>query len=114
MKLSRISELLTCEVLSCFDKLDGDIRSCMSSDMMSDVLAFANPGSLLLTGLTNSQSVRTAAIADAGAIVYLRGKKPDKQTIELAEQLSIPLMCTDLGMFEACGILHKEGLTGIC
>ncbi|MFH1676683.1 MAG: transcriptional regulator [bacterium] len=114
MKLSRISELLNCKVLSGADKLDREISSCMSSDMMSDVLAFANPGSLLMTGLVNSQSVRTAEIADASAIVYLRGKRPEKQTIDLSEALSIPLLCTDLGMFEACGILHKEGLLGIC
>jgi len=114
MKLSRISELLNCEVLAGFDRLEKEIESCMSSDMMSDVLAFANPGSLMLTGLTNSQSVRTAGIADAAAIVFLRGKRPEKQTIDLAEQLSIPLMCTELGMFEACGILYGEGLIGIC
>jgi hypothetical protein len=87
MKLSQIGELLNCSVLSGADKLDREINSCMSSDLMSDILAFANPGSVLLTGLVNSQSVRTAEIADASAVIYLRGKKPEKSTIELSASL---------------------------
>jgi hypothetical protein len=68
----------------------------------------------MLTGLVNAQSVRTADFADSFAIVYVRGKKPDDQTIELSEELGITLLATDKGMFEACGILYSKGLAGIC
>ena len=114
MKLSEIKSLLDCEWISASIVEDIDVTRCMSSDMMSDVLAFASPGAVLLTGLTNAQSVRTADFADAAAIVYLRGKRPDQTAIKLAEQLSIPLMCTKTGMFEACGILHGAGCEGVC
>lgn len=114
MKLSKIKDLLNCDVVSENDGADIEITACMCSDMMSDVLAFATPGALLITGLTNSQSVRTADVADAAAIVYLRGKRPDEQTIGIADELMVPLLCTDLGMFEACGILHREGIQGAC
>ena len=114
MKLSKIKELLSCELLSCSDKLETEIASCMSSDMMSDVLAHAKPGALLITGLTNSQSVRTAEVSDAAAIVYVRGKRPEDQTVTLAEELRIPLLSTQHGMFESCWILHEAGLGGIC
>lgn len=114
MKLSEIKTMLDCEWISSSVVEDLEVTLCMSSDMMSDVLAFAAPGAVLLTGLTNTQSVRTADFADAAAIVYLRGKKPDQTAIKLAEQLSIPLMCTRTGMFEACGILHKAGCEGVC
>ena len=114
MKLSRIMELLDCEVLSGTNGLNIDIAQCLGADMMSDVLAFAEPGSLLVTGLTNAQSVRTAEIADATAVVYLRGKRPDARVLELAEELSIPILATKLGMFDVCGRLYAEGIKGIC
>jgi predicted transcriptional regulator len=114
MKTSDVKILLECEILSCSEKLDAEVKSCMASDMMSDVLAYAKPGALLITGLTNSQSVRTAEIADSAGIVYVRGKRPDEHTIALAEELGIPLLSTKRGMFETCWTLHAAGLAGIC
>jgi len=83
------------------------------SDLMSDVLAFGKPGILLLTGLTNSQSVRTANIIDASGIVYVRGKKPDEEGRKLAEEMNIPLLSTKFMMFATCGILYSKGLPGV-
>ena len=80
---------------------------------MSDVLAFGKPGILLLTGLSNSQSVRTANIIDAKAIIYVRGKKPDQEGIELARAKNIPLLSTQFMMYTACGLLFSHGLKGI-
>jgi predicted transcriptional regulator len=114
MKLSKISEMLGCLVLSCSNKLDIDIKLCMASDMMSDMLAYAKPGALLITGLTNTQSVRTAEIADSAGIIYVRGKRPDEQTVSLAEELGIPLLSTTASMFETCWVLRNAGLVGIC
>ena len=81
--------------------------------MMSDVLAFGQPGLLLLTGLSNSQSVRTADIIEASAIIYVRGKKPDDVGIELAKEKNIPLLYTQHMMYTACGILYNTGIPGV-
>lgn len=80
---------------------------------MSDVLAFGKPGILLLTGLTNAQSVRTANIIEAKAIVYVRGKKPDNEGIEIAKKMGIPILSTNLMMYSACGLLYNNGLPGV-
>ena len=114
MKLSKVLELVDGTFLTGDSDNDPVVSGCMGSDMMSDVLAFAQPGAVLITGLISSQSVRTADVADSVAVVYVRGKKPDESVIELAQELSIPLISTRLGMFETCGILAKAGLTGIC
>jgi hypothetical protein len=68
--------------------------------------------SLLLTGLTNPQVVRTAEMADLAAICFVRGKKPDQSTIQIAESRNIPLLTTPLPMFESCGRLWVHGLPG--
>ena len=114
MKISEMENLFDFEVLSSFDCSKVELVKCLGSDMMSDVLAYAEPGALLITGLTNSQSVRTADIADAAAILYIRGKKPDEHTVKLADEMGVPVLSTKLGMFEVCGILHAEGIKGIC
>jgi predicted transcriptional regulator len=79
---------------------------------MSDVLAFTRPGSLMLTGLVNIQSVRTADIAEVKAIIYVRGKVPTPDSIELAKEKRIPLLSTNYHMYEACGILYCNGIAG--
>jgi predicted transcriptional regulator len=113
MTLKEIKELLQAEVITGDDRLDEEITSAGASDLMSDVLAFGKPGILLLTGLSNSQSVRTASIIEAKAIIYVRGKKPDKEGVELAKEKKIPLLSTKFMMYKACGLLFNHGLKGI-
>ncbi len=113
MTLKEIKELLQAEVIVGIDSLDLEIEFAGGSDLMSDVLAFGKPGILLLTGLSNAQSVRTANIIDAKAIMYVRGKKPDKMGIEEAREKGIPLLSTKYMMFTACGLLFCHGLPGV-
>ena len=89
-----------------------EVHSCRASDLMSDVLSFRGVGALLLTGLTNSQVVRTAGIADIAAICFVRGKWPELETVRLAQEEGLPLLVTPLMMFEACGRLYAKGLRG--
>ncbi len=113
MILREIKELLQAEVIQGDESLDIEITFAGGSDLMSDVLAFGKPGILLLTGLSNAQSVRTANIIDAKAIVYVRGKKPDKMGIDLARENGIPLLSTKYMMYTACGLLFGQGLPGV-
>lgn len=114
MKLSQVINIIDGVFLTGDPADDPEVTNCMASDMMSDVLSFAEEGAVLITGLINAQSVRTADVADSVAVVYVRGKKPEPSVIELAKEASIPLISTKMGMFETCGVLAKEGLTGIC
>lgn len=112
MTLAEIKKLLNAKVLSNERKLSTEIKTFNASDLMSDVLAFANTGSLLLTGLVNTQVIRTCEIAGICAVVFVRGKKPPVETIKLSEEFTIPVLTTDLPMFEACGILYAQGIKG--
>jgi len=112
MILEEVRRILEAEVIVGGDLLDLEIRMACGSDLMSDVLSFVKSDSLLLTGLTNPQVVRTAEMADLAAICFVRGKKPDQLTIEIAEARKIPLLTTPLPMFESCGRLWVHGLPG--
>ena len=112
MILEDVRRILEAEVIVGDDLLNKDVIMACGSDLMSDVLAFAKQGALLLTGLTNPQVVRTAEMADLQAICFVRGKKPGQETIEIAKSKDIPLLKTSLPMFESCGRLHRKGLPG--
>jgi len=115
MTLKDIQRLLQADLVGGGDvPLESEIRSACGSDLMSDVLAFGRPGQVLLTGLASAQSVRTADIIGAKAIVYVRGKKPDEECVALATTKRIPLFTTRKMMYEACGILYGQGLPGVC
>jgi len=92
--------------------MDLEVKTAFGADLMSDVLAFAKAGSLLLTGLTNSQVIRTANILDIAAIILVRGKKPSTETINLAKELKIPLLITKYILFETAGRLYAKGIVG--
>ena len=112
MTLDEIKKVLEAELIAGNNLQGEDITIVCGCDLMSDVLSFAKHGALLLTGLTNPQVVRTAEMADLRAICFVRGKKPGRETIEIAEAKNIPLMTTLLPMFESCGRLYKEGIHG--
>ena len=112
MTLEDVRRILEAEVIVGDDLLSKDVVMACGSDLMSDVLSFVKSEAILLTGLTNPQVVRTAEMADLVAICFVRGKKPGQETIEIAKSKNIPLLTTSLPMFESCGRLHREGLSG--
>ena len=112
MTLEEVKEILKAEVIIGSNNLQMEIKMGCGCDLLSDVLAFIKAGSLLLTGLTNTQVIRTAEMADIAAVCFVRGKKPDEETIRLAKSKDIPLLMTQLPMFESCGQLYKNGLIG--
>jgi predicted transcriptional regulator len=113
MKLHEIRDLLQCEVLAWEDNLSVDIYQVVASDGMSEILAFAKSKELMITGLTNIQSIRTADIAGVSAVLYCRGKRPDKKVIDFAKEKRIPVLVTKMVIFDICGVLYNQGLKGV-
>ncbi len=111
MTIRRIAEILEAKIILDADTLDLEIESVCSTDLMSDLLHYSTRNrALLITGLTNSQVIRTADIADIKAIVFVLDKRPDKDTITLAREKKITLLVSPLSRFTACGRLYAEGL----
>lgn len=112
MTLGEIKDLLDADVIVGEGKLGIEVKAAFAADLMSDVLSFAKPGSILLTGLTNPLVIRTADTMDLLAIIFVRGKRPLAEAIELAAQKNIPLLATRYIMFETSGRLYKAGIRG--
>jgi len=110
MTVKDIKEILNAEILCGEDKMDMVVHSACGSDMMSEVLAFSHDHSVLLTGLCNQQSIRTAEMMDIEVIVYIRGKVPTEDVIELAKESGKVVMTTKHRMYASCGLLYVAGL----
>ena len=112
MKIREIQALLQAELLCGEENLDHDVYSACCSDMMSDVLAYVKDQGVLLTGLINSQVIRTASMMDMVCVVFVRDKMPDEDMIRLADECGIVVMKTAMRAYEACGQLYLAGLRG--
>ena len=112
MTLREIAAILDARILVGENLLDQPVASACGADLMSDVLAFVKEQAVLLTGLVNPQTVRTAEMMDMRCIIFVRGKLPDEQTLSLAREKEIVLMSTAHPMYSACGLLYSRGLPG--
>ena len=114
MTVADIKRILEAEVHCGEDMMDHEVRTACGSDMMSDVLAFVKDQAVLLTGLVNSQVIRTAEMMDMVCVVFVRGKTPSAEMLELAKERDLVVMSTRYRMFTACGLLYDGGLKGGC
>jgi hypothetical protein len=114
MTIARVMEILEAELLTGQGAEGPELSTACGSDLMSDVLCLRGAPDLLLTALTNPQTVRTAEMAEIGAVCFVLGKKPPAETLELARRNGLPLLATRLSMFSACGRLFAAGLRASC
>lgn len=113
MKFKDIKEILNANILTDNFNEDLEVNYAFASDLMSDVLAYANNDTLLITGLNNPQVIRTAEMMDISIVVLVRGKSPSKETIDLANENLLTIFSTDYIMFKACGLLFEKGMKGL-
>lgn len=113
MKINEIANILNADILTNFCDEDIEIDFGFASDLMSDVLAYANEDSMLITGLNNPQVIRTAEMMDISTVLFVRGKKPSKELINLAVENSLTILATEYTMFKTCGLLVISGMKGI-
>ncbi len=104
--LEEVRAALRAEVLLGQDQLSRKVTQVGAADLMSDVLALSKTGMLLLTGLVSQQAIRTASVADLSGVVFVRGKRPGEDVLALAREQGIPVLTTELWMFEAAGVLY--------
>lgn len=110
MKISEVCELLDAEII-CDHKQDSvHVEKGYSSDLMSDVLTLDTDHLLLITGMCNLQTIRTAEMADIRFIVFVRNKKATAEMVDLANEHGICLMESPFTMFRASGLLFSAGL----
>jgi len=110
MTIREIAQILDAKWICGEEEAEQEICYAFASDMMSDVLAHVTTDTMILTGLINSQSVRTAEMLDVPCLVFVRGKIPHQDAVQRARLIGLPLLLTNCSMFEACGRLYTAGM----
>ncbi len=113
MTIQDMIRILNARVLLGEDKLDTPVYTACCSDLMSDVLAFVDEKTVLITGLTNPHVVRTSEMLDLKCLVFVRGKVPTQDILDSADEQGLVVITTKLTAFSACGMLYQEGLRGV-
>ena len=118
MKAEDIAKLLNAKELSLSGEnpLDKEYSMVFATDLMSDALAMiqkAPEDTVLLTGLCNTQSLRTAQMLDLELVVIVRGKELSEEMVQMGSDLEINIFSTPLTIYEACGLLYREGMRSI-
>ncbi len=102
LNLKRIKKVLKADVIQGKGLLSTKISGVYASDLVSDVLAYSKSGSVLLTGLCTKQVAISAYLSLFKAIIFIRGKRPNKEILEFAEEKNMIILLTENDMFEAC------------
>ncbi len=102
MEIRIVRDALDASVIEGDDRLDTVIEHVYASDLMSDVLAFGKPNSILLTGLATQQAVISAHMAEFKGVVFIRGKKAKDGSAKFARDNHMVLLSTDFDMYDAC------------
>ncbi len=113
MKVGEICSILNGELICGNDKTDREVEFAFASDLMSDVLTINCDSLLLITGLANLQTIRTAEMSDIAYILFVRNKKITEDMKKLAEELGMTLIACSSTMFRASGELYKAGMKPI-
>lgn len=110
MTIREIVKAVNGEVLCGAGRMDENVDYAFASDLMSDVLTIKIDNFLLITGLANVQSVRTAEMSDVRYILFVRGKNVTEDMTGIAEENGMVVMKTSYSMFKASGLLYGAGL----
>jgi predicted transcriptional regulator len=112
MTLRDIRDILDADVLCGEHLLDREVKTGFACDLISEMLASASSGTLLITSLKNPHVVHTAEVMDAVGVVLVGGKGPNLSAMKEASSSRIPLLATDLLIFKCCGLLFQHGVQG--
>lgn len=113
MKISELIGVIQGELI-CGDVASGqEISTAFASDLMSDVLTIQVDNVLLLTGLANSQALRTAEMSNINCIIFVRNKKVNSEMIELAIENGMVLISSPYSMFKTSGLLFSAGINPV-
>lgn len=113
IEIGQIAEILNAKVLTPGLDVSRQVEHAFSSDLMSDVLTGDYYKTVLVTGLSNLQSIRTAEMSDISEVIIGRDKDVSKEMIDLALENKIVLIQSKYSVFRISGLLYEAGISPV-
>jgi hypothetical protein len=89
---------------------DRKIEGVYISDMVSDIITGATANGLLVTLQTHKSLIAAANLVDVAAVVFVRGKKPAEDVVQLATKAGIGLFISDVDTWSFAMKLNELGI----
>lgn len=91
---------------------DVPITAGYASDLLSDVLAHAPHGGVLVTLQVHLNVIAVASHAGLQAVVFTSGRRPEQEVVQRAADERIALYAAAADTFEVVGRLYRLGVKG--
>ena len=108
MKITDLKEIPQFEAIT--ELYDKDLSGVFISDMVSDVMAGASAGSVLVTVQIHKNMIAAANLVDISAIIITQGKKPNDEVKAMADKVQISLLSTSMNGWQVAQKLYETGL----
>jgi len=89
-----------------------DVMGGYCSDLLSDVLAHAPHGGVLVTIQVHMNVVAVAVHAELAAVIFASGRTPDEEVRQTAVKEGVALYRSSQCAFDLAGRLYALGLRG--
>jgi hypothetical protein len=106
MKIADLATLAGIEVISTGSSPQAEVTRVFAADTMSELIANASPGTLLLTHLDNAQLGRVAELMEAPAICLLDGARPGRELLAAAVVAGAAILVSAAGPAETARLLE--------
>jgi predicted transcriptional regulator len=110
MNVEEIQEKLELETLAGKKGLDKEVSGGYCGDLLSDVMAGAEAGSLWFTVQSHQNIVAVAVLRELAGIVLVNGRAPDDDTKAKAEDEGIPILVSRSPAYHLAGRLYELGI----
>ena len=107
MKLAELVERLRLEILTADTGLDREVTNGYVSDLLSDVIANVEEGSVWITIQRHINILGVAKLKDVAAIIVSRGLQVDPEVIEKANQEGVTILRSKESSFEVSGLIYN-------
>ncbi len=108
MKIQELAERLELKVVT--KVFDRDVKGVYISDMVSDVIANAQAGDLLVTAQAHANVIAAANLVDTCAIVITQGKALADEIVKMAEKAELTVFTTPLNRWQVASKLYEAGI----
>ena len=114
MKLSRIAKELHLEFLTpeLKSEAEADVTRGYVSDLLSDVLAHAPQGGVLVTVQVHMNVLAVCLNAEVAGVIFAHARRPEEAVVKKAVEERMPLYLSREPAFEVVGKLVALGVTG--
>jgi predicted transcriptional regulator len=103
---------LSLDLLAGEGGLDQEVTAGYCGDLLSDVMANAEKGSVWITIQRHNNIVAVALLKELAAIVLANGYQPEPETVEKAKEENIPLLVSSSAAYQLAGRLYQAGIRG--